>query len=75
MLTRAAMAKAQEEAEGGGAGEDDVERIDEAIMGLQVKMRCAHAHCRGRLAYRHRGTHRFRIKRPNSLLPNPSHHS
>lgn len=35
MLTRAAVAKAQEDTEGGGT-DDDAEGIDEAIMDLQV---------------------------------------
>jgi hypothetical protein len=38
MLTRAAVAKAHEESEGGGAGGGEVEEIDEAIMGLQVSV-------------------------------------
>jgi hypothetical protein len=38
MLTRAAVAKAQEASEGGGAGGDCAEEIDEALMGLQVSI-------------------------------------
>lgn len=44
MLTRAAVAKAQEESEGGGAHDDD-EGIDEAIMELQVNTTIRNAAC------------------------------
>lgn len=51
MLTRAAVAKAQEDTEGGG-GEEDEERIDEAIMDLQVRTKLEDA-CRACLAPPH----------------------